>query len=128
VETAPTLAVLALIVLLVPIAAAVFLLFAAKIAGIPKSSFGRALAAVVLGSVAGFIFSLVLSSVPVAGAALGFIGGFVAQALVMMPIFKTTFGRALGATVLAWALALVVAGLLIFVLGMLFGGIAALSA
>ena len=39
-----------------------------------------------------------------AGKLLGFIGGFLIAALIMMGIFGTSYGKALAATVLAWVL------------------------
>lgn len=89
-----------------------FLLWGARIAGIEHRGFGRAMAVTILGGLASLAASLLLSlSGPVAPI-VGLIAGFLCSALVAMPIFRTTFGRALGASVLAWALSLLVFGLL----------------
>lgn len=93
-----------------------FLLWGARIAGIEGRSFGRALAVTILGGLASFAVSLVLAlSGPVAPI-VGLASGFLVSALVAMPIFRTTFGRALGASVLAWGLSLLLLVLLVLLL------------
>jgi hypothetical protein len=104
-----------------------FLLLGARIAGVENRTFGKAVGTTLLGGVAAFILSRVLASIPGWGPALAFFGGFVASALVMMPIFRIGFGRALGATVLAWILGLLILGGAILGLAILLGGMAALG-
>ncbi|MBU4461012.1 MAG: hypothetical protein KJ579_10620 [Verrucomicrobia bacterium] len=102
------LAVVAAVVLVVLFVQSFFLLWGARIAGIEGRSFGRALAVTILGGLASFAVSFVLvASGPVAPI-VGFVAGFVVSALVAMPVFRTSFGRALGAVVLAWALSLLI--------------------
>lgn len=102
---------------------AAFLLWGARLAGIQKRSFGRAVGTLLLGGVASAILTTVLSgTAPVAGTGLGLLLGFCASAVVMMAIFDTTFGKALAANILAWILSLLVAGGLIL-LGFALGGV-----
>jgi hypothetical protein len=89
---------------------AFFLLLGARIAGIEGRSFWRAMGTTILGGVAATVFTAMLSVIPAVGTVLGFVGGFFASALIMMPIFRTTYGKALGATVLAWVLGSVIIG------------------
>jgi hypothetical protein len=103
-----------------------FLLWGAKIAGVEGRTFGKAFGTTFLGGIASSVLSFVFSGVPVIGAGLGFIGGFLIAAVLMMGIFRTPFGKALGATVLAWALSLVVAGGLAIIALLFFGGLAVL--
>lgn len=104
-----------------------FLMLGARIAGIEKRSFGKALLSVILGMIVSFVFSIVLAGVPLLGQALAFFGGFLAQALVVMPVFQTSFGKALGASILAWVFSLLIFGILAAVAIVFFGGLAAFS-
>lgn len=122
-----TVAVIAVGILIGLFIQAGFLLWGASIAKIKNRSFGKALGTTILGGIASLALSLALRFIPIIGTALGFIGGFLIAALIMMPIFSTTFGKALGATVLAWALGLVVIGGLILLGIALLGGLAAFS-
>jgi len=96
---------------------AAFLLWGARIARIEQRTYAKALGTALLGGIAAFILALVLGVIPIVGHVLGIIGGFFISALIMMPIFNTTFAKALGATVLAWTLFLVISGLLMLVAG-----------
>lgn len=115
---------LAGVALLVGIAVAVlalivqslFLLWGARIAGIEGRSFGRALATTILGGLAALAVSAVLAASGPVAPIVGFVAGFAVSALVAMPVFRTTFGRALGASVLAWVLSLLVVGAIALVL------------
>jgi hypothetical protein len=101
-----------------------FLLWGARIAGIDHRSFGLALATTILGGVASFIFSLALSAVaPGIGTVGGTLLGFFVSALIAMPLFRTTYGKALGATILAWVLGIVILGGIALVI-LLIGGFA----
>lgn len=95
---------------------AAFLLWAAGIVGIQRRSWGKAIAVVILGAVISLGVSMLLSTTPVMGPGLGFVAGFVVEALIMMPIFDTTFGKALAASLLAWALSLLVIGGIVLLL------------
>jgi hypothetical protein len=90
--------------------ASLFLLWGARLVDIPGRSLGKAVGAVILGTIACSVLSAVLSAAPVVGTSLGVIGAFLVEALVIMPVFNTTFGKALGASVLSWALSLLVFG------------------
>lgn len=100
---------------------AAFLLWGASIARIERRSYGRALAATLLGFVVSGILSLVLAFLSVAGTAIALLVGFLAEALVTMPIFDTTYLRALAAVVISWALSILMTIALAFVLAISFG-------
>ena len=101
-----------------------FLLWGARLAGIGRRSFGRAIGTIILGGIATSILAILLSASPLVGTGLGVLLGFCVSALVMMSIFDTTFGKALAANILAWVLSIVVTGALVligfFFLGILF--------
>ncbi len=105
-----------------------FLMWGAKIAGIQGRNFGKALVTVVIGGIASFLFSLGLSIVPGFGTVIGLFGGFLVTALIMMVIYKTDFGKALAATVIAWVLGIIVIGGLAALFFFVFGGMALLAA
>ena len=83
---------------------AAFLLWGARLAGIERRSFGRAIGTILLGGIASAILTTVLSAAPLAGTGAGLLLGFCTSAAVMTAIFDTTFGKALAANVLAWLL------------------------
>lgn len=90
---------------------AAFLLWGARLAGVEKRSFGRAIGTILLGGIASLILKLVLSSAaPVIGTGLGILLGFCVSSVVMMALFDTTFGKALAANLLSWVLSLVAIG------------------
>ena len=113
--TAPALPALALILLVIfgllawLFVSAAFLLWGARLAGIEKRSFGRAVGTLLLGGIASSLLTGILSVEPVLGTGLGLLLGFGVSALVMMALFDTTFAKALAATILAWVLSLAVA-------------------
>ncbi len=98
------LAVLGVVVLI----GAAFLLWAARIVGIQRRSWGRAIAVVILGTVISFGVSLLLAGTLVLGPGVGLLVASVVEALIIMPAFSTTFGKALATSLLAWALRLLV--------------------
>ncbi len=99
---------------------ALFLLWGARIAGIERRSFGRALAVVFLGGLASGVVSLLAAaSIGPLTPIVALVGGFAIEAVVAMPVFRTTFGRALGATVLAWIFSLLILGAVVLVLVLL---------
>lgn len=87
-----------------------FLLWGARIAGIEGRGVGRAMAVTILGGLASIAVSAVLAASGPVAPIVGFAAGFIVTALVAMPVFRTSFGRALGASVLAWLLGLLVIG------------------
>jgi len=80
---------------------AALLLLGAKITGIVGRTYGKAIVTTVLSGIASLVLAFLLHSMPIVSAVLGFFGGFLITALIMIPIFKTTFGKALGAAALA---------------------------
>ncbi|HAL92999.1 MAG TPA: hypothetical protein DCM68_08260 [Verrucomicrobia bacterium] len=83
---------------------AAFLLWGARLAGIGRRSFGRAIGTILLGGLAWGIVLVVFNASPLVGTGLGLLLGFCVSAVVMMSIFDTTFGKALAANILAWLL------------------------
>jgi hypothetical protein len=88
---------------------AAFLLWGARLAGIERRSFSRAIGTILLGGIASAILTAFLSAAPLVGTGLGLLLGFCVSAVVMMAIFDTTFGKALAANILAWVLSILVA-------------------
>ena len=107
--------------------AAAFLLWGARLAGVERRSFGRALATILLGGLAWAIAQAVFLSAPLVGTGAGLLLGFCVSAAVMMPVFDTSFGKAFAANVLAWLLPFVLAGAL-FLLGFALLGVLMLLA
>jgi hypothetical protein len=125
--TLPILAVVALtaaILLTWWILSAAFLLWGARLAGIERRSFSRAIGTILLGGLAWLVVLAVFNAAPIVGTGLGLLLGFCVSAAVMTPIFDTTFGKALAANILAWLLPpLLLAGLVLLgfaVFGILF--------
>jgi hypothetical protein len=104
-----------------------FLLWGAKLAGIGRRTYGKAIGTLILAGIASVLLSWPLSSLPIIGAVAGSLGGFLITALIMMALFDTTFGKALGATVIAWVLGIIVLGGIALLLVTLAGGMAAFS-
>ena len=129
----PALPVLALVALALGAAlawwflAAAFLLWGARLAGVERRSFGRALATILLGGLAWAIVQALFLSAPLVGTGTGLLLGFCVSAAVMTSVFDTSFGKAFAANVLAWLLPFVLAGAL-FLLGFaLLGGLLLLA-
>ena len=101
---------------------AAFLLWGARLAGIERRTFGRAIGTILLGGIAWFVVLAIFNAAPLVGTGLGLLLGFCVSAAVMTPIFDTTFGKALAANILAWLLPpLLLAGLVL--LGFAFFGV-----
>ena len=83
---------------------AAFLLWGARLAGIERRSFSRAIGTILLGGMAWFVVLAAFNAAPIVGTGLGLLLGFCVSAAVMTPIFDTTFGKALAANILAWLL------------------------
>ena len=108
---------------------AAFLLWGARLAGVEKRSFGRAIGTILLGGIASFLLKLVLSgAAPLIGTAAGILLGFCVSALVMMALFDTTFGKALAANLLSWVLSLLVVGAVALLFALLAGFLVAAAA
>ncbi len=107
--------------------AAAGLLWGARVAGVERRSFGRALATILLGGLAWAAVQALFLSAPLVGTGAGLLLGFCVSAAVMTPIFDTTFGKAFAANVLAWVLPFLLAGAL-FLLGFALLGILMLLA
>ena len=126
----PAFAVVALacaVLLLWLFVSAAFLLWGARLAGIERRSFGRAIGTLLLGGFASALLSGLLRSSPYVGAGLGVLLGFCVSAFVTMAIFNTTFGKALVANILAWVLPFVLAAALALLGFALFGVLVALA-
>ena len=101
---------------------ATFLLWGAKLAGIPGRSFGKAIGILILSAVAGALLSMLPG-----GAVGGTLIGLLINSLIMMALFSTSFLRALAATVIALALGVLVIGGLALLIGALVGGFSAFA-
>ena len=107
---------------------ATLLLWGARLAGIERRSFGRAIGTILLGGGASLVLKLVLgTTAPVLGTGLGLLLGLCVSSVVMMGLFDTTFGKALAANILAWVLSLLVIGLLALLFAVLAGVLFAAS-
>ncbi len=93
--------------------ASAFTLLAAKIVKVENATFGRAMLATFLGSLAGgaasFVLGLIFGPLLVVGAVLSAIGAYLVNSLVVKAIFRTSYGKALLVTLLAGVLAAAVA-------------------
>ena len=89
--------------------ASAFTLLAAKIVKVENATFGRAMLATFLGSLAGgatsFVLGLLFGPLFVAGAVLSTIGAYLVDSLVVKAIFGTSYGKGLLVTLLAGVLA-----------------------
>ena len=100
---------------------AAFLLWGARLAGVERRTFGRAIGTILLGDVAWIVVLVVFNAFPLVGTGLGLLLGFCVSAGVMMVLFDTTFGKALAANILAWLLPPLVAIGIALILLALFG-------
>ncbi|MGB5925426.1 MAG: hypothetical protein WBH01_04955 [Dehalococcoidia bacterium] len=107
--------------------ASAFTLLAAKIVKVENATFGRAMLATFLGSLAGgaasFVLGLLFGPLLVAGAVLSTIGAYLVDSLVVKAIFGTSYGKGLLITLLARVLAAAVA----IVIGLIVVGTSSLS-
>jgi len=106
--------------------ASAFTLWAAKIVKVENATYGQALLATLLGSLAGGAVAFVLGFLPLVGWILGIIGAWLIDSLVVKAIFSTSYGKGLLITLLAAVLAgLVMAGLvlLLVMIGLLSCGL-----
>ena len=92
---------------------AAFLLWGARLAGIEKRSFGRAIGTILLGGLASLLLAAVLSAAPLVGTGAGLLLGFCVSAAVMTVVCDTTFGRAFAANLFAWLLPFLILGALV---------------
>lgn len=119
----PVVVVIAVSILIGLFIQAGFLLLGARIVNIYNRSFAKAVGITMLGGIASTVLAALLGVIPDYGRALGIIGGFLLSLFITMAIFKTTFGKALGATVLAWVMGIVVIGGMATLAGMLMAGL-----
>ena len=107
--------------------ASAFTLLAAKIVKVENATFGRAMLATFLGSLAGgaasFVLGLLFGPLLLVGAVLSTIGAYLVDSLVVKAIFATSYGKGLLITLLAGVLAAAVA----FVIGLIVVGTSFLS-
>lgn len=101
---------------------ALLLMWGARLAGIQRRSFGRALGVVLLGGIASSLLAGFLRADLYLGTGLGLALGFCVSAVVGMALFDTSFGKALAAALLAWVLGFVLA-IVIGLVGLALAGI-----
>ena len=109
-------AIIIVVVIVMFFVASAFTLLAAKIVKVENATYGRALAATFLGSLAGAAVAFVLGFVPVVGFVLGIVGAWLIGSLVVKAIFATSYGKGLLITLLASVLAAVVAVVIVLLL------------
>ena len=88
--------------------ASAFTLLAAKIVKVEHATYGRAMLATLLGTLAASAVSVPLSFLGIPGVVLGAIGGFLVESLVVKSVFATSYGKGLLITLLAGVLAVAV--------------------
>lgn len=107
--------------------AACFLLWGARIAGIENRSFPKAVLVVILSCIAGAACGAVFTFVLQVDFRewVNYVVSFVVEAFVVMLVFKTSFGKALVASVVSFVLSMVViGGIVILILIVVLGGAA----
>lgn len=87
------------IAILAALIAAFFMWIGAKMAGIKEATFGKSLIAAIGAEFIIWIFSLILSVIPVIGTVIGFIVGLTFAIFVIKGTYNTSFGKALVAWV-----------------------------
>jgi hypothetical protein len=92
---------LVIAMILWPCLQAALLLGIARLMKIEDRSYGRAMITTLLGGVATVVLFFIFLAIP-GGELLIFVGGMIASAFIMRPIFETTFGKAIQASILAW--------------------------
>ena len=101
----------------------VLLLLGTKLTGIEGRSYARCLGVTAIALVATVPAALLLSALPLVGGLVAGFAGFIVTAAAGCGIFRTGFGKALFAAVIAWLLAvsigIVLGALTFFVLGFL---------
>jgi hypothetical protein len=95
--------------------ASAFTLLAAKIIKVENATYGRAMLATFLGTLASSAVSVPLSFLGIPGIVLGTIGGFLIESLVVKAIFATSYGKGLLITLLAGVLSIAVAAVVILI-------------
>ena len=93
---------------------AAFLLLGAKIVDIEGRSFGKAFAVALLSLIPGIILAIIVNFIPGLGLLLSYVAGFVITAALIVAVFRTSFGKALLASLLWWFFSLIVVGGLVF--------------
>jgi hypothetical protein len=99
-----------------------FMWIAAKISGVRRATFGRAMLAAVGTSLVSFFFTFVFHFVPIFGNMIGFVIGLLLTIFVIKGAFDTSFGKA----VLVWIFniaAIVIAVVLASILGAVMAGL-----
>lgn len=109
-------AIIIVVIIVTFFVASAFTLLAAKIVKVENATYGRALAATFLGSLAGGAVAFVLGFVPVVGFVLGIVGAWLIDSLVVKAIFATSYGKGLLITLLASVLAAVVVVVIVLLL------------
>jgi hypothetical protein len=95
--------------------ASAFTLLAAKIVKVEKATYGRAMLATFLGTLAAAAISIPFSFLGLPGVILGWIGGFLLESLVVKAILRTSYGKGLLTTLLAGVLAAAVAVIVVLI-------------
>ncbi len=84
----------AVTVVLIVVLDSFFLHVGAKLAGVRKATFGRAVLASIACAMSTLLLALLFSWIPVSGPGLGFLIGLVLTVVVLQAVYSTTFGKA----------------------------------
>jgi hypothetical protein len=95
--------------------ASAFTLLAAKIVKVENVTYGRAMLATFLGTLAASAITIPLGLLGLPGVILGWIGGFLLESLVVKAILRTSYGKGLLTTLLAGVLAAAVAVVVVLI-------------
>lgn len=95
-----------------------FMWIGAKLAGVAKSSFGRAIGAAIVVSLVTWVISGLFSILPVIGTLLGFVIALIISIFLIKAVFDTSLGKAF----LTWIFNIVAQFLAIFIGSLIFVG------
>ena len=99
-------------ILLYVLIGAVVIHFAAKLAGVKKTPFSKAVKACIATIILSIIISLVFSILPVIGTIIGFLISLLLTLLIFKSIYETGWGRALLIWLMQWVV-LIIFGLIV---------------
>lgn len=88
----------------------------ARVVGIDKPSFLKALLAAILAGISTSIISSIIGLVPILGGILAFAAAFVVPAIAIQLLFDTTFGKGLIIELISFAICTLIGGILVAIL------------
>ena len=118
VELTAVLGALTALFILAALLAGFFMYVGAKMAMVPRATFGRAVLAAIGCTIADWTLTVAFSPVPLLGSCSGFLIGLAGSLVIIMLVFETTVGRAL----LVWLFHLFAQIVALFLVLLLFTG------